>query len=308
MRLEQLQAFLAIAETHSFQAAAKRCHVNQSTISRQIQALETSVGAELFHRSGQISLTLAGQCLLPRARRICQEWRLATQELGDLIQGNQTELCVAAISSICCYYLPEVFEQFSRDYPAVQLRVTALGSDRALKVLRDGLVDIAVVMQNRFLTATGPMVVTPLFQDAIQVLMSAQHPLSAQPGPLSWEDLAQYPHAVFKDGYGMRRLIEEQFDQRGLALHVALELNTLDAFRGVVRRGQAVALLPQSALAEVVGDPSLTVRSTLDPTLTREVVCVTTQDRLLIPPIQRFCTILEGVVKASTAQTLRRAG
>lgn len=306
MRLEQLQAFLAIAETHSFQAAAKHCHVNQSTISRQIQALEASVGAELFHRGGHISLTLAGQCLLPRARRICQEWRVATQELADLLQGNQTELCVAAISSICCHHLPAAFEHFSREYPEVQLRVTALGSDRALKVLRDGLVDIAVVMQNRFLTAASPMVVTPLFQDTIQVLMSAQHPLSSQSGPISWEALSQYPHAVFKDGYGMRRLIEEQFAQRGLSLHVALELNTLDAFRGIVRRGQAVALLPQSALVEVAGDSSLTVRSIVGPSLTREVVCVTTQDRLLIPPIQRFCAILETVVKTQT-QTFPQA-
>jgi len=184
--------------------------------------------------------------------------------------------------------------------------VTALGSDRALKVLRDGLVDIAVVMQNRFLTAASPMVVTPLFQDTIQVLMSAQHPLSGHSGPISWEALSQYPHAVFKDGYGMRRLIEEQFAQRGLSLHVALELNTLDAFRGIVRRGQAVALLPQSALVEVAGDPSLTVRSIIGPSLTREVVCVTTQDRLLIPPIQRFCAILETVVKTQT-QTFPQA-
>lgn len=51
MRLEQLQAFLAIAETGSFQQAARKCGVTQSTISRQIQALEGDLGLELFHRN-----------------------------------------------------------------------------------------------------------------------------------------------------------------------------------------------------------------------------------------------------------------
>lgn len=46
MRLEQLQAFLAIAETGSFQGAARKCGVTQSTISRQIQALEGDLGLE----------------------------------------------------------------------------------------------------------------------------------------------------------------------------------------------------------------------------------------------------------------------
>ena len=48
MRLEQLQAFLWVAETGSFQEAAQKCNVTQSTVSRQVQALEAEVGAILF--------------------------------------------------------------------------------------------------------------------------------------------------------------------------------------------------------------------------------------------------------------------
>jgi len=294
MRLEQLQAFLAIAQTRSFQIAAQQCHLTQSTISRQIQALEAAVGVELFHRGGQVSLTVAGECLLPRARRICQEWASATEELHSLMTGKQTELCIAVISSVCCYHLPWVFEQFNQAYPSVQLRITALGSDRALKVLRDGLVDLAVIMHNRFLTSQSPLVVLPLFQDDIYVLMATGHPLAAQPH-IAWADLANHPQAVFKDGYGMRRVVEEQFAQRQMTLPIAVELNTLDAFRAVVRQGRWLALLPQSALTDISRDPQLTVRPLETPGLTREVVCVTTPDRLLIPPIQHFCNLLQEV-------------
>lgn len=294
MRIEQIQAFLAVAETGSFQAAARQCGVTQSTISRQIQALESELAVSLFHRTAQAKLTIGGDYLLPRARRICQEWKQATRDLTDLMEGKQPELCIAAIHSVCAYLLPPVLQQFCQDYADVQLRVTALGSDRSLKVLRDGLVDVAIVMNNPLLTTSPEMVIDTLYEEPVEVLMSANHPLTRY-GQVPWAELAQYPQVVFKDGYGMQRAVQEQFQRCGTELKVALELNTLDAFRGIVRQGELVALLPQSALAESHQDASLAVRSTATPTLTRRVVMVTTEDRLKIPPIQHFCQLVQAL-------------
>lgn len=292
MRIEQLQAFLAVAETGNFGQAAKKCGVTQSTISRQIQSLESTLGLPLFHRTTQAKLTLAGERFLPRARKICQEWQNITQELGDLLAGKQPELCVAAIHSVCSYHLPPVLQKFCQSYSNVQLRVTALGSDRALKVLRDGLVDIAIVMNNPFLTTSPEMIVDPLFEEPIEVLMSYQHPLTKYQ-QLNWSELVRYPHVVFKDGYGMQRLVQEWFSDQNASLQVAMELNTLDAFRGVVRQGEIIALLPRSALIEAQNDPTLAIRpiaSSPDKQqgLVRQVILATTRDRLQIPPIQAF--------------------
>jgi DNA-binding transcriptional LysR family regulator len=304
MRLEQLQAFLAVAETGSFQQATQRCRVTQSTISRQIQALEADLGLPLFHRTSQAKLTLAGERFLPRARKICQEWQTATAELTDLLEGKQSELCVAAIHSVSAQHLPPVLQRFCQDYPLVQLRVTSLGSDRALKVLRDGLVDLAIVMNNRFLTASPEMVVDLLYQEPVEVLMAAEHPLTRYE-QVPWSELAHYPQVVFKDGYGMQRLVQEQFQRCALELKPVVELNTLDGFRGMVRQGEFIALLPKSALLEIVHDASLAVRSTEEPRLSREVVLVTTQDRLEIPPIQHFRALVQSLIaNPSTIQSL----
>ncbi len=295
MRLEQIQAFLAIAETGSFQKAARRCGVTQSTISRQIQSLESATGLPLFHRGAQAKLTVAGDHLLPRARKIWNEWQQATEDLNTLRLGQQPELCIAAIASVCANYLPPILEHFRRDYPHTQLRVTSLGSDRALKVLRDGMVDAAVVMHNPFLTNTAELSVQPLYLESVQVLMAANHPL-AELREIPWSELAKFPQVVFKDGYGMQRLVQEQFQRQDLRLQVAVELNTLDAFRGVVRQGRSIALLPQAALVEAQEDPTLIVRDLAKPHLTRQVVLVTTHDRLQIPPIKRFCEITQALL------------
>ena len=305
MRLEQLQAFLAVADTGSFQEAARRCGVTQSTVSRQIQALETELKASLFHRTAQTKLTVGGECLLQRARKICQEWSNVTQELADLMAGKQPELCVAAIHSVCSNFLPPVLKQFCNEHPEVQLRVTALGSDRSLKVLRDGLVDIAIVMNNPLLTTSPEMVVHELYQEPVEVLMSAHHPL-IEYDQVPWAELAKFPQVVFKDGYGMQRLVQAQFQRYGATLKAALELNTLDAFRGIVRQGQFIALLPRSALIDSRRDPSLEVRAIETPNLMRQVVLVTTQDRLQIPPIQYFCELVQDLAASSSASMLEQ--
>lgn len=304
MRIEQLQAFLAVAETGNFGKAARKCGLTQSTVSRQIQSLEESLGLPLFHRTKAAKLTTAGEKLLPYANKICQEWRSISQQLAEIKQGKQPELCVAAIHSVCAYYLPPILPRFCRDFPEVQLRVTALGSDRALKVLRDGLVDVAIVMNNRFLTNSAEMVSEPLYEEEIQVLMSANHPLTKYQ-EVPWKALLPYPQVVFKDGYGMQRLVQECFARLNGSIKVVMELNTLDAFRGVVRQGEIIALLPESALKEAISDPTLAIRTlpafgdSFNTRLTRQVIMVTTSDRLKIPPIAHFCQLVRNIVKPS---------
>jgi DNA-binding transcriptional LysR family regulator len=157
-------------------------------------------------------------------------------------------------------------------------------------------VDVAIVMDNRLLTTSSEMLVDLLYEEPIQVLMAADHPL-AQHERVPWSELVRYSQVVFKDGYGMQRLVQERFSKLGATLQAVMELNTLEAFRGVVRQGELVALLPRSALIEAQTDPTLAVRaignfSTPDENLMRQVVLVTTHDRMQIPPIQYFCQLV----------------
>jgi DNA-binding transcriptional LysR family regulator len=121
---------------------------------------------------------------------------------GRKMDGKQPELCIAAIHSVCASYLPPVLQKFCHDYPDVQLRVTSLGSDRSLKVLKDGLVDLAIVMHNRFIITGKEMLVQTLYYEPIEVLTAANHPL-AKFESIPWSVLILYTQVVFKDGYGM---------------------------------------------------------------------------------------------------------
>ena len=74
IELRHLRAFVAVAEELNFGRAAAALYVSQPALSRQIQALEELVGCQLLRRSThRVELTLAGEALLDRARRLLQD-------------------------------------------------------------------------------------------------------------------------------------------------------------------------------------------------------------------------------------------
>jgi epsilon-lactone hydrolase len=74
IELRHLRAFVAVAEELNFGRAAERLYVSQPALSRQIRGLEQLVGCELLRRSTHsVELTLAGEALLDRARRLLRD-------------------------------------------------------------------------------------------------------------------------------------------------------------------------------------------------------------------------------------------
>jgi monoterpene epsilon-lactone hydrolase len=74
VELRHLRAFVAVAEELNFGRAAERLYVSQPALSRQIRGLEQLVGCELLRRSTHsVELTLAGEALLERSRRLLRD-------------------------------------------------------------------------------------------------------------------------------------------------------------------------------------------------------------------------------------------
>ncbi len=74
LNLNDLQAFLAVAECDSFSRAAERLHLTQPAVSKRIQALERALGCPLFDRVGKRTyLTDGGRLLRPRAEAVLRD-------------------------------------------------------------------------------------------------------------------------------------------------------------------------------------------------------------------------------------------
>ena len=115
MQLHQLAYFVAVAETRHFTRAAEQMRVAQPSLSQQVRALEQDVGASLFHRiRGNITLTEAGETLLPIARRILAESETAYQAIRELDELGRGRVRLGATPSLFTGLLPTMLAAFRR--------------------------------------------------------------------------------------------------------------------------------------------------------------------------------------------------
>ncbi|WP_287129182.1 LysR family transcriptional regulator [Candidatus Cyanaurora vandensis] len=300
MDAKQLQYFLALHNLANFRLAAEQCHISQPGLSKQIMALEAELGGPLFNRRGRkATLTRLGECFLPHARRASRELEQARIAVQELLRPDVGEVCIAGLHSVNTYLLPALLARFRQDHPQIQLRLTSLGSERIIKVLLDRLVDLAVIM--------GPvhspeLVSTLLYEEELVALVPARHPLTL--GSPSLAEVAQYPQVVFREGYAMRTALIQQFRQVGRPLDIAVELNTLEAFKEMVRQEVGIALLPLSAVQNL--PPDLVLIHPTGPKLTRRVELVCHKDNYQVPVVAAFARLVREQLPAAYSAWVQR--
>src|ERR1700727_1043049 len=90
-----LRYFVAVAEDLHFTRAAERLFISQPALSKQIRMLERTLGVELFHREGRrVSLTDAGEALLPHARQTVSAWDRALEAVEESKRAVASTLVV----------------------------------------------------------------------------------------------------------------------------------------------------------------------------------------------------------------------
>ncbi|MTV81575.1 LysR family transcriptional regulator [Secundilactobacillus folii] len=145
MEIRQLKTLQMIDELHSFSKAAKRLGYTQSTVSMQIQKLESEVGGKLLQYDGHdVTLTAAGQAMMPMVNRTLQDY-------GSLERFSQTtdqfgQLRIAAPESLTISLVTPMLKRFHKVQPKVDIHLqnaTCLHNEEAL--IR-GDVDVAFMM------------------------------------------------------------------------------------------------------------------------------------------------------------------
>ncbi|MFG2518430.1 LysR family transcriptional regulator [Streptomyces sp. NPDC048527] len=106
MELRVLRYFLAVAEADSVTAAARRVHVAQPSLSRQLSALEKDLGVSLFtRRPGSLTLNAAGRRFRPIAQDLVRRAEQAAETMAAMSQGEGAALTVVAPPATVAYFL-----------------------------------------------------------------------------------------------------------------------------------------------------------------------------------------------------------
>lgn len=241
--LRQFRYFIAVAESGSVASASRMLSIAQSALTKAMLDLEAELGSELFTRTSR------GMALTPRGHRFLASARKVIGSVADALRlqavdaeaGLSGVLSVGVTSLVAGYYLSEVFSQFRRNCPAVQVLVTEDTPQFLEHLLINGELDVAIMVSNT-LGEPQAMVAETLTRSQYRVWLPSNHPLAAQE-ELTLAECAQVDQIVL-DADRIDALMNPVWARHQLKPRVILRTASLEAVRSLVGAGAGIAIEP----------------------------------------------------------------
>ncbi|WP_166983744.1 LysR family transcriptional regulator [Paramicrobacterium fandaimingii] len=302
MNVEQLRGFVEIARLGHFTRAADGLHLAQPSLSRQIASLERELGAKLFHRAhGHITLTAAGELLMPRAKRMLADADAITSEMGELAGLQRGRVRLGATPTLCVSLVAEALNTFHAEHPGIDLEITEGGSHLLIEQLAGGNLDMALITVSDGPPTTGAALSrTPLLTEELVVVSSASQPAIAAPHGIDIDQLAQMPLIAFHESYDLRAATDLAFRSADRAPRIVVEGAEMDAVLRFVERGLGVAVVPATVLLD---RPTLRSARLSSPLLTRTISLARRSD---VTPT-RAAAAMREVIIATGGELVERA-
>ncbi|WP_371552858.1 LysR family transcriptional regulator [Streptomyces sp. NBC_00554] len=251
MELRLLVTFEKVATGLSFTQAAAELKYAQSSVTSQVRALESSLGAELFDRLGsRIRLTEAGERLLPYARQIIE---LAEEARAAVVGAGEPSgaLTVGTMESLTAYRLLPLLELFHHRYPGVRLSLRTTIGDETRQALRQGTYDVGFLMERE--TEHAGLETAVLAVEPLTLVAAPGHRLANT--PVVTADLVRESLLATEPGCAYRDLFELELNSLGQVAFT--EFGTIEATKRAAAAGLGIALLPEVTVAAELADGSL---------------------------------------------------
>ena len=218
-----------------------------------MQALEQELSAALFRRThSEMVLTPAGRAFLPHADRVLESVRSGAALVRELGHGVVGELAIAAAPAVSAYALPEILGRFTEQHPGVRLLVRTGHSEEIVDLVVRGEVDLGLTRELRDSRVRS----RPLYEDELVFVVPPDHPFAAAGRP----DVAEISHVqliLFDRTSSYYEVTSAVFRAAGVAPRGITEVDNIEAAKRMVGRGPGVALLPATAVADVLATGAL---------------------------------------------------
>ena len=231
--LDQLQTFIAIADTGSFTRAAEEVFRTQSAVSMQMRRLEERIGKQLFEKDGRTNrLTEEGERLLAYARRML---RLNRETLAAFDEKRlEGSIRIGTPDDYADRFLPEIMGRFSRSNPRVELSVICEPTVNLVEHVRRGHLDIAIITHDNEHGSSEVVRREPLLW-----VSSANHATHQE---------EMLPLAVGRPTCLWRRAACDTLDTMGRDYRILFTSWSATVVIAAVLSGVAVSVLPECAL------------------------------------------------------------
>lgn len=246
MDTQLLEAFITVASTGSFSDAAEKIHLTQPAVSKRIALLEQQLNCRLFDRIARsVTLTEAGEALLPRANHILREIADTSQAINDLSGEISGRLRLAISHHIGLHRLPPILKRFTQGYPEVTIDVDFMDSEKAYEGILQGRFEVAAITLAP--EVHSKIEAKTIWPDPLVFMVSEDHPFLKETNP-TLDNLRDYPAILPGLGTYTGRMTRALFEQKNVPLPPTMTTNYLETIKMMVSIGLGWSLLPESML------------------------------------------------------------
>lgn len=244
MEVDDIRAFVAVADTGSVSAAARELFLTQPAVTRRLQRLESSIGARLLDRSRRpFALTRAGEAAIAR----CRSLLISLQELRTLAGDGRPagELRIAVAHALTELTLAGPVDEVQRAFPGVSLRLSTGWSRDLLERVRTQAVDAAFLLLPEGEDLPTGVTGTRVASDRLLVVSPRRRRFAGA----RISDLARERWVLNPDGCAARAALRRAFLGVDAAMRVAVETYNYELQLSLVARGRGLGLVPARLLA-----------------------------------------------------------
>lgn len=289
MDINNLKAFIEVADKKSFSRSAESLKLTQPAVSKRIAALEAELSAKLFDRVGRsVHLTEAGQVLLPSARQISLELSRIEDVICNLGKDVSGTLSIGTTEHIGTHRLPGALKPFREQYPNVNIDLRFASSQETLNNVEEGLLEVALCSLSGSQKLSPKLHSTEVWSDKMVIAVANDHPLATDHAlessdDISLELLLKCPAVLPRPKSATRRKIDTVLQANNLAPLVSIEANDFETIRTMASIGFGWACLPEFQI-----DESLTVLTVKELQLKFSTLLVMHHERTLSRAAQAF--------------------
>ncbi len=302
MTIVQLQYVVAVDNLRHFAEAADHCHVTQPTLSMQLLKLEHELGVKLFDRSKQpVIPTESGKEIIAQARRILSEVE-EIQNIVDRKHGSHTgDLKVGIIPTLAPYLLPLFVQSFTQKYPSVKLTVHEMTTESIISRLRDGRLDVAILVTPLNEKGIGERV---LFYEKLIAYVSRKNSLYKKQYLLS-KDIDPRKLWLLEEGHCFRSQIMNLCELQKAGKENSFfeyEAGSIETLRRMVEINDGITILPELATVDLRPSQLQLLREFKKPSPMREVSIVVHRDFVK----KKLVEIFEKEIIASIPEKIKK--
>ena len=265
MILQDIEAFVAVAETGSVNRAAIRLNLTQPATSRRIQNFESAMGtAQLFNRAVKPAvLTSLGIHVLERCRQVLAavaELETCTKQQAELAGDLKTGVAHGLGEIV----LTKPLDTLRRAYPRLRLQISSNWTSGLIEEVRTGALDCAVGLLTEAHAVPAGIARIPLGAEQVVVVAPSAMPTRHGGKPWRLRDLKSHGWILNPPGCGCRAALIRAFDGLQLPMHIIAEVFGEDLQLSLLADSGGLGLVPRRQIENSPHRRKLRILKVLD--------------------------------------------